>query len=101
MIRPGTAKVRIEVIRAPAGAAAPLFGVQVGAFQDRRNAERLRDEMERTYGTARLVERDGRPVTWRVLVGSEPTEAGAAALAGRIRENHRGARGAFVVRVDL
>lgn len=101
MVRPGLAKVRLEVIRAPEGQPVPRFGVQVGVFQDRRNAERLRDELAKVYGAARLVERDGRPVMWRVLVGEEKSEQAATVLAGRVREGHPQARAAFVVRLDL
>src|SRR5262249_29522579 len=46
MIGPGTARVQIEVIRAPETAVPSLFAVQVGAFRDRGNAERLRTQME-------------------------------------------------------
>src|SRR4029077_6506050 len=45
MIGPGTARVRMEVIAVPAGVAAPIYVVQVGAFQDRATAERIRAEM--------------------------------------------------------
>jgi rare lipoprotein A len=100
MIGPGTAAVRIEVIRAPAEAVPTLFAVQVGAFRERRNAERLRGEMQARYGSARLVERQGNPVMWRVLVGAEPTEDGAATLARRIRQQGSEKSAAFVVRVD-
>jgi rare lipoprotein A len=101
MVRPGLAKVRLELIREPEGQAGPQFGVQVGVFQDRRNAERIRVDMEKRFGPTRLVERDGRPVMWRVLVGSQPSEQAAELLAVRIREGHRDARAAFVVRLDL
>ncbi len=101
MIGPGTAKVRLEVIRGPEVAATPgYFAVQVGAFRERRNAERLRDEMERKYGAARMVQRAGNPSVWRVLVGLETSEAGAGALAERIRHDGGSNMGAFVVRVD-
>jgi rare lipoprotein A len=100
MLGPGTARVRIEVIRAPAGAATAAFGVQVGAFRDRENADRLRDEMERTYGAARVVPRPGTPPLWRVLVGSEPTQQAAGALAARIRQNSLEKIECFVVRID-
>lgn len=103
MIGPGTAPVRVEVIAAPqpAAAAADAFAVQVGAFQNRANAERLRASMEQRYGRARLVVRDaGRPV-WRVLVGLEPTLDAATALAERIRRDSGGEHNsAFVVRVE-
>ena len=101
MIGPGLAKVRIEVLREPAGQPPAHFAVQVGAYQDRRNAERVCSDMERRYGVARLVEREGSPVRWRVLVGSEASEEAAEALAARIRFGHPDARAAFVVRLDL
>ena len=100
MIGPGTAKVRIEVIRTPPQPASGQFAVQVGAFRDRRNAERLRETMEQAYGTARIVVHDGRPPMWRVLVGTEPSEDAAGALAARIRLESS-TRAAFVVRLDL
>jgi rare lipoprotein A len=100
MIGPGVARVRMEVIRLPEVAEAALFAVQVGAFRDRRNAERVRSEMESRYGTARLVMRSGNPSMWRVLVGSEGTVSQAETLAGRIRQESGEKSNAFVVRVD-
>jgi rare lipoprotein A len=84
MIGPGTARVRIEVIRTPKYAPPAAFAVQVGAFLDRANAERLRAEMESRYGSARLIQRADTPDLWRVLAGSEATEEGAIGLAARI-----------------
>ena len=128
MIGPGTAKVRITVISPGEGtvvgqggaggagdsparpsisesrpevAPAQRFAVQVGAFTDRRNAERVQSSLERVYGHATIVMRDGHPVQWRVLVGREETEEGAAALAERIRADPAAQAGsAFVVRID-
>src|SRR5579885_976329 len=77
-----------------------LFAVQVGAFRDKSNAERLRHEMEVKYGAARLVLRPGDPPLWRVLVGSEPTQAGAGSLRERIKSDGGSNGAAFVVRVD-
>src|ERR1017187_1458984 len=101
----GVARVRIEVTRppanaAPANAAQGLFAVQVGAFGNRANAERLRSRMEARYGTARLLERAENPSVWRVLVGAEPTEDGANRLAERIRQDSVEKTSAFVVRID-
>ena len=101
LIGPGVARVRLEVIRAPETLAAPArFAVQVGAFRDKGNAERLRAEMERRYGTAKLVRRDGSPPLWRVLAGAEPTEEAAGALAERILRERGNKEAAFVVRLD-
>lgn len=102
LIGPGTARVRVEVLQAPALPATPgYFAVQVGAFQNRSNAERLRAEMEARYGAAHLVLRPGDPQLWRVLVGRAATVDDAGALAGRIRAEQDGKLGqAFVIRDD-
>jgi rare lipoprotein A len=65
MIGPGVARVRVEVISAPPNAVPGLFAVQVGAFRDRANAERLRSQMEARYGSARLLQRAENPAVWR------------------------------------
>jgi rare lipoprotein A len=100
MIGPGTAHVRMEVIRVPEGAPAPVYVVQVGAFQDRSTAERIRSEMEARYGRARLVERKENPGVWRVMVGHESTLDSANGLKDRIRRE-TGERKAYAVRLDL
>jgi rare lipoprotein A len=100
MIGPGVAHVRMEVIRMPEGGLAPVYAVQVGAFQDRATAERIRSQMEARYGRARLVERKENPGVWRVMVGHESTLAGAKALTARVRRES-GERKAFAVRLDM
>ena len=117
MIGPGTARVRIEIIRAaeaiparPVAQARPAvqapqpaptpahFAVQVGTFRDRANAERLMLEMTGRYGTA-LVVPAGDPGMWRVMVGDESSESAAGALADRIRQEGGERLSAFVVRL--
>ena len=101
MIGPGLARVRLEIIASPATFAPGIYSVQVGAFQYRQNAERLRLEMESHYGAARLVFRDGRPALWRVLVGRAATLDAAGGLADRIRGEQDGKLAqSFVVRDD-
>jgi len=100
MIGPGTARVRLEILAAPAALEQARFGVQVGAFRNRENAERLRRAMQARYGRARLVQRADTPGLWHVVVGMEPTEEGASALAGRIRAEDTAVTSTFVVRLD-
>ena len=100
MIGPGVARVRIEVIRTPPVIAPGLFAVQVGAFRDRANAERLRSRMEARYGSARLLQRAENPAIWRVLVGAETSEDAANRLAERIRQDSDEKSPGFVVRID-
>ena len=99
MIVSGTATVRMEVIRAPESAPAGVFAVQVGAFRDRSNAERVRAGMESRYGAARLLERPENPGVWRVIVGPDGSQDAASSLASRIH-NESGERNAFVIRLD-
>ena len=100
LIGPGVARVRIEVIETPPDAVPALFAVQVGAFRDRDNAERVRTQMEARYGSARLLQRAENPAVWRVLVGAEATQDGANRLAERIRQESVEKTAAFVVRID-
>ncbi len=98
MIGPGTVKVRLTLVAPPKGEPAEeWYAVQVGAFQDRAKAERMRKRMRERFGEARVVLRDGEPRLWRVLVGRAPAPEEASALAGQLREE-LGA--AFVVRLD-
>jgi rare lipoprotein A len=99
MIGPGIAHVRMEVIRVPEGVPAAIYVVQVGAFQDRATAERVRAQMAARYGRARVMERKENPGVWRVQVGDEPTLEGANKLAARIRRES-GEKKAFAVRLD-
>src|SRR5580658_2476565 len=98
MIGPGVAQVRLEIIRTPVTVAPAAYGVQVGAFLNRGNAERTRAEMQARYGYAQVVLEKG---YWRVFVGREATEEAANALAARILEDSPEKKHAFVVRLDL
>jgi len=100
LLGPGIGRVRLEVIREPQTVAPALFAVQVGAFSQRANADRLRAQMAARYGSAKVVVRSGEPDLLRVLVGAESTEEGAEALAQRIRENSSEKTAGFVVRID-
>jgi rare lipoprotein A len=100
MIGPGTARVRLEILSAPAAVGQAHFAVQVGAFRNKENADRLRRAMEAKYGRARLVRRADTPGLWHVVVGMESTEDGAAALAARIRGEDTSVTSTFVVRLD-
>jgi rare lipoprotein A len=100
MIGPGIARVRVEVIRPPEAVQSGVFAVQVGAFRERGNAERLRSQMQSRYGSARLIQRAEKPGFWFVLVGSETSEDAAEDLASRIRQNSVEKNDCFVVRVD-
>jgi peptidoglycan lytic transglycosylase len=93
---PGITNVRLDIISTPPTRAADMFAIQVGAFAKRQDADQLRDQMDRKYGTATLVFREG-DQTWRVLVGLEPSLDKANQMAEQL-DKETGS--AFVVRVD-
>jgi rare lipoprotein A len=97
LIGPGIVKVRLEVIDPPRGALPERYAVQVGAFRDQGRAERLRREMERQYGFAKVVIRQGRGPVHRVLVGNELTHQAAGLLAEQLRGR---VEHTFIVRLD-
>lgn len=83
-------------------AAVPLvadrFTVQVGAFSDKRNAERLRDDLARRYpqySVSSTSAPDGR--LYRVWVGTEASQQQATEIAERLRQD---GFTAFALRLD-
>ncbi|HEY1754110.1 MAG TPA: AAA family ATPase [Bryobacteraceae bacterium] len=75
---------RAPVVPAPAGVPPAEFSLQVGAFRNRENAERLRSEMESRYGAARIVQRPEGSGLWRVLLSSKVMKQGSC---GQIQES--------------
>jgi rare lipoprotein A len=98
MIGTGTAPVRIELLSGPAPALGD-FTVQVGAFADRTNAEKLRDRLLPRYQTVFIQDDD---VTtghfYRVLVGRLSNSDAAQQLAAQLKESD-GFK-TFVIRLD-
>jgi rare lipoprotein A len=101
LIGPGSGPVELTILSTPASAATAVaqFGVQVGAFRDRANADRMRERMAKEYGAAKAVLRAGDPPMWRIVAGAEPTEEAAEALAQKVRREQN-APEAFIVRLD-
>lgn len=125
LIRPGIAEVRVTVIEtprhppiaskppveappslpSPPPASQPvevaggleLYGVQIGAFQDRARAEHLRARMKESVGAAQIVERAGAVAVYRVIVGETSEPEGADELRRRLETEFPDS---FVVRVD-
>jgi len=101
LVGPGTARVKVEVMSAPANVSVTggRFAVQVGAFADRANAERLRERLAVDYQHISIQDTTG-PTgrLFRVRVGSEPSEASAQKLGNKL-SGEIGLR-SFVVRLD-
>jgi rare lipoprotein A len=98
LVGTGTAPVRIELLSSPV----PLtgdFAVQVGAFTQRDNAERLRMRLAARYMPIVIEEEvlaNGH--FFRVRVGRAPTQDAAQRLAAMLAEE--GGLQTFVVRLD-
>ncbi len=101
MRMPSTAQVRLEILGLGAGGGIPgIFAVQVGAFRDRSNAERLKERIESQFGPVIIQDFDrGDGVFYRVRVGRESTEDAAGALAQNLRRANLVTE-TFVVRLN-
>jgi len=101
MHMPGIAQVYLEILGFGEGSAVPgIFAVQVGAFRNQSNAERLKERIESQFGPVIIQDFDrGDGVFYRVRVGRESSEDGARSLAQRLREASL-ATDTFVVRLN-
>ena len=98
MVGAGVAPVRLELVSGPSPLAG-AFSVQVGAFQQRKNAERLRADLSRRYPV--FVQDFDAPAgrLYRVRVGRLATQQAAERFAAQLTRD-RGFRNTFVVRLD-
>jgi rare lipoprotein A len=98
LVGPGVAPVRVEVL-GNVDPTAGFFTVQVGAFRDRGNAERLRDRLNASYTPIFIQQYDAPEGTYyRVRVGKISGEDAARQFGEqlRLRENFT----PFIVRLD-
>jgi rare lipoprotein A len=107
VVRPGIARVRLKVIRAPAqddpevaeprpegaveaqvaAVATGEFAVQAGAFSDPARADAQKEFLARFNPRVvkSLAKSQGDPPLWRVLIGGEMSREEAEKLAAQIR----------------
>jgi cell division septation protein DedD len=98
MVGPGTALVRVEVLSVPASPDFGAYAVQVAAYRDLADAERLQKRMAARYGKAFIENYESSDgLYYRVRVGPKPSLSEARQLAAQLG---RESSGAFVVRVD-
>ncbi|HXW13267.1 MAG TPA: septal ring lytic transglycosylase RlpA family protein [Terriglobia bacterium] len=96
----GIARVRLEILGLGTTTEPGVFAVQVGAFRDPANAERLKALIEASFAPVEIQTFDrGDGIFYRVRVGHESTEAGAGDLAEKLR-NANFATITFVVRMN-
>jgi rare lipoprotein A len=96
--RAGLANVRIDVYETPRPIdAGGRWCVQIGAFEHEHKAEKLRDQLERTYETAQVIDFEGPTGYWvRIRPQGDNRQ-----LAERIANQLKPAEGdAYLVRLD-
>ena len=95
----GVVPVRLEILSAGVDPTSGFFTVQVGAFRDRGNAERLRERLNASYSPIFIQPYDSPDgLFYRVRVGKVPGE-GAAQQFGEQLRNREGFT-PMVVRLD-
>ena len=100
MDMPGTALVRLHILNVGPNAGGGIYSVQIGAFLDLNNAERLKRRIERKFSPVMIKQAaHGNGVFNLVLVGQENTRRQAEELAGQLVHD-RLARQTYVVRIN-
>jgi rare lipoprotein A len=98
-IGPGVVPVRLEILSPGIDPMSGFFTVQVGAFRDRSNAERLRERLNAEYSPIFIQPYDSPDgVFYRVRVGKVPGEDAAQHFGEQLR-NREGIK-PIVVRLD-
>lgn len=96
----GTALVRLHVLSVGPNAEEGIYSVQIGAFLNPLNADRLRQEIGSGYGPVMIQTYEGaNGLFYRVRVGEFQTIEGARALARQLLDANLATQ-AFVVRLN-
>jgi rare lipoprotein A len=96
--RPGTAKVRVDVLYAPSEIeAGGRWCVQVGAFSEEDAALRLKSSLQRRYHTAKILEFAGPTGFWVRVRVKDDDKSRAEEVANVIAVDEGGV---FLVRLD-
>ena len=94
----GIARVRVDVLQAPKPVhSGGKWAVQIGAFKRRSDAVKLRDQLQRWYPTARVMEFAGNADYW---VRIRPQDALHSTAKEIIERTHPVEGQAYLVRMD-
>ncbi len=97
---PSTAVVRLHILSVGPDVSAGVYSVQIGAFLDRDNAERLKHRIEKRFQPVIIKTADhGNGVFNLVLVGQVGTKGQAERLADQLIHDRLAAQ-TFVVRIN-
>lgn len=87
-IGPGVVPVRLEVLSPGLDPETGYFTIQIGAFRDRANAERLRDRLSPAYAPISIVQYDASSGPFfRVRVGKAAGQTAARELSQKLHDN--------------
>jgi peptidoglycan lytic transglycosylase len=96
----GTALVRLQILSAGPNASGGMYSVQIGAFLDPNNAERLKRRIEKKFQPVIIKKADrGDNVFNLVLVGQEKTQQQAEKLASQLVRDKLATQ-TYVVRIN-
>lgn len=102
MVRAGVVPVRLTILklgeaaRRPGRSSQPVYAVQVGAFENPKAAENLKQQLEKKYPGV-SVSYSGEKTVYRVRIGREPDIGAAQKLASQLKKDDLQP---FVVRVN-
>jgi rare lipoprotein A len=86
-VGPGVVPVRVEVLSPGVDPTSGFFTVQVGAFRDRDNAERLRERLSASYSPIFIQQYDSPDgIFYRVRVGKISGEDAAQQFGEQLRD---------------
>jgi len=86
-VGPGVVAVRVEVLSPGVDPTSGFFTVQVGAFHDRDNAERLRERLNASYSPIFIQQYDSPDgIFYRVRVGKISGEDAAQQFGEQLRD---------------
>ena len=75
LMRPGTASVKLTVLKLAPISSPSAYAVQVGAFENQRNAEELKRRLERQYAGVTIQTVSEQKTLYRVRIGTPNIEA--------------------------
>ena len=81
LVRPGTASVKLTVLKLAAVSSPTGYAVQVGAFENQRNAEELKRRLEKQYQGVMVQAVSEEKTLYRVRIGLPNIEAANAVAA--------------------
>src|SRR6266550_474570 len=107
LVRPGVAPVKLTILkegniptvaaRTPVAPPKAMFAVQVGAFENSRAAEDLKQKLEKKYSPVTVQEFAGAKTLYRVRIGEQPDLQSAEKLASELKKE---SLKPFVVRMN-